>query len=108
MKAAEPRFVIPSRNTFRDKLTLELYQEVMTKLKRELNAHMTSKSSISITTDAWASSTAASYTIHIIKADFTMASYNLGTFELVFCKTRQLSKLLVHSRMKLLSRSKKL
>ena len=84
MKTAEPRYVIPSRKTFRDKLIPELYQEVMTKLKRELNAHMTSKSSISITTDAWTSSTAASYityTIHIIKADFTMASYNLGTSE---------------------------
>ena len=82
MKAAEPRFVIPSRNTFRDKLTLELYQEVMTKLKRELNAHLTSKSSISITTDAWTSSTAASYityTIHIIRADFTMTSYSGGS-----------------------------
>lgn len=85
MKAAEPRYTIPSRATFRNILIPNLYTEVMKKLTAELQGHMsTDSSSISVTTDGWTSTTGASYityTIHFIQQHFSMVAYNLGTFE---------------------------
>lgn len=84
MKKAEPRYTIPSRATFRRKLIPELYEKTLSKLKEELKQHMSGVKTISITTDGWTARTASSYltyTLHLIRCDFTMVSYNLGTFE---------------------------
>lgn len=102
MKTAEPRYIIPSRSTFRNKLIPELYQQALEDLKLDIKQHFDGDGgTVSITTDAWSSRTACSYityTLHFIREDFSMASYNIGTFEFTQDHTAiNLQKHLTHS-----------
>ena len=84
IKSLEPRYTLPYRTTFRNKLLPVLYQNVLMKLKLEIEDEVASDGAISITTNAWTSNSTSSfvtYTIHFIREDFTMALYNLEIFE---------------------------
>lgn len=84
MSQAEPLYSIPSRATVRNKLLPELYNDILARLKNDISMHMDKNGAVSITTDAWSSKTMSSYityTLHYIRSDFTLASYNIGTFE---------------------------
>ena len=51
---------------------------------------MNTNGTICVTTDAWTSSNVTSYiayTLHFIRPDFSMAAYNIGTFEYSFDHT---------------------
>lgn len=84
MSKLEPRYVIPSRSVFRNKLIPDLYDDVLLLVKQTVKEHLLSKGgAISITTDAWTARTASSYityTMHLITSEFEMQSFNLGTF----------------------------
>ena len=84
MSKAEPRYQIPSRATFRNILIPNVYKDILAKVKSEVEQHMATNTTISITTDGWTSKTTSSYityTLHFIREDFSMAAYNIGTFE---------------------------
>ena len=84
MSQAEPRYVVPSRASFRNLHLPRLYKTTLEKLKQEIAEHMATNGTVSITTDAWTSKTMTSYityTLHFIRNDFTMAAYNIGTYE---------------------------
>jgi hypothetical protein len=84
-RETEPRYVIPSRASFRKKLLPELYSDIAVKLKDLLAEYSRDGNTIySITTDAWTSRTTTSYvtyTIHLIDPGFTMVSYVIGTYQ---------------------------
>lgn len=76
----EPRYVIPSRKTFRDQILPGKYAQVRQKLLNLLSRF----TFFSITTDGWTSREATSYltyTVHLIDKEFTMHSFQLGTYE---------------------------
>ena len=84
MTKAEPRYVLPSRATFRNKLIPNPYEDVKGMLKTAIREHFLSEGGlVSITTDVGTARTVRSYvtyTIHLINSEFEMKSYNLGTF----------------------------
>ena len=54
MSKAEPRYVLPSRATFRNKLIPQLYEDVKGMLKTAIREHFVSEGGlVSIKTDAW-------------------------------------------------------
>ena len=87
MREADPRYEIPSRNTFRNSIIPTFYLECSQHLKSIINSYRECfgyNSLYSITTDAWTSSNNTSfvtYTIHLVK-DFELESYTLSTVEL--------------------------
>ena len=84
MGAAESRYVIPSRVTFRKKLIPAAYKDAAEKLKIRLQEQCADVSTVCITTDAWTSITLTSYvtyTLHLINQDFQMENYVLGTYQ---------------------------
>ena len=72
------RYTIPSRKHFSDKVLLQLYEEVRSKVVEELQ-HVTFYSA---TTDLWSSIGLTPYlslTIHFINSDWVLCSRNLNT-----------------------------
>ena len=90
MSRAESRYVIPCRATFRNKILPEKYHQILGCLRLEIAEQMNTNGTICVTTDAWTSSNVTSYiayTLHFIRPDFSMAAYNIGTFEYSFDHT---------------------
>lgn len=76
----EPRYVIPSRASFRNQILPAKYSEVKQQLITLIKQH----SSFSLTTDGWTSREATSYityTLHLIDDQFRMMAYQLATTE---------------------------
>lgn len=99
MKEAEPRYVIPTRKTFRYNIIPNLYNKAAIKLKQKIKAYQQKfgeHTLYSVTTDGWTSNNTASYiayTLHITECSdsesatppgtgICIGSYILGTLEL--------------------------
>lgn len=99
MKTAEPRYVIPSRQRFRQHHMPEAYRKVRDKLLEIIKQYNHDKTNvISITTDGWTSKSTRSYvtyTLHlIISPEWILNSYVLGTYE--FRGSHTANNLLAH------------
>jgi hypothetical protein len=87
MAVAEPRFVIPTRRSFRYNIIPALYNKVAKALRRKIVDYRETYKShalFSITTDGWTSGSTQSiiaYTMHIINEDGRIESYILSTAE---------------------------
>jgi len=71
MQAAEPRYVMPSRKTFRDDIVPNIHKTALAMVKRDASSAI----SLAVTTDAWTSrsnQSFISYTAHFLTPDFTM------------------------------------
>ncbi|XP_073491217.1 E3 SUMO-protein ligase ZBED1-like [Aquarana catesbeiana] len=78
LKVLEPRYNIPSRTHFSEKIVPDLYEQEKKKVVDELSR----ASSVALTTDGWTSRGAQSYvtiTAHFITADWEMRSPVLQT-----------------------------
>lgn len=76
----EPRYVFPSRKTFRDQVLPAQYA----KIRETLKFYLSGVNHFSITSDAWTSRETTSYithTVHLINKDFDMKAFQLGTYE---------------------------
>ena len=86
MSEAEGRFVLPSRNTFRNNILPKLYNDAAAKLKTKIDAYRKQfgdKTMFGVTTDGWTSSATTSfvtYTLHIID-NYNISSYVISTVE---------------------------
>ena len=75
----EPRYTIPSRKTFRNKILPLAYQEASCRLKDVIKQ----SELYSITTDGWTSRSLTSYityTLHVVNMNFSMLSFVIGTY----------------------------
>lgn len=78
---AEPRYIVPSRSHFKDKIIPNLY----TKTKAACIQELKKTDDISITTDCWTSHATQAYmtvTAHFVKPDWEMVNLVLQTREL--------------------------
>uniref|UniRef100_A0A8C9WTI1 HAT C-terminal dimerisation domain-containing protein n=1 Tax=Sander lucioperca TaxID=283035 RepID=A0A8C9WTI1_SANLU len=81
LKVLEPRYDIPSRTHFSEKIVPDLYEQEKKKIVDELSR----ASSVALTTDGWTSRGTESYvtiTAHFITADWEMRSLVLQTHPL--------------------------
>jgi hypothetical protein len=77
LKAAEPRYVMPSRKTFTDEIIQKLYAETTAAVRLDVQR----AASLAITTDAWtsrANQAYLTYTAHFLTPDFTPRNYCLS------------------------------
>jgi hypothetical protein len=77
IKAAEPKYVMPSRKTFSAEIIPKLYTDTYTAVKSEVQL----ASCLAFTTDAWtsrANNGYLSYTVHFLTANFEMRNYCLA------------------------------
>lgn len=77
IKAAEPRYILPSRKTFSTQIIPQLYSKTMELVKSDVNDAV----SLAITTDGWTSrsnNSYLSYTAHFLTEDFKPRNYCLG------------------------------
>ena len=88
MAEAEPRFTIPSRQTFRYNVIPKLYNQAAQALQKKVENFKVKyggNAIFSVTTDAWTSSATDSYityTLHIVEDDLCISSYVLSTVNL--------------------------
>ncbi|KAK7934311.1 hypothetical protein WMY93_005207 [Mugilogobius chulae] len=78
MKIIEPRYQIPSRPHFSQKVVPALYEQAKSAILNEL----TSVSAVALTTDGWTSRATESYltvTVHFISSEWKMMSHVLQT-----------------------------
>lgn len=77
IKAAEPRYIMPSRKTFSTQIIPQLYSNTMDLVKSDVHDAV----SLAITTDGWTSrsnNSYLSYTAHFLTEEFMPRNYCLG------------------------------
>lgn len=86
VRELDPRYSLPTRKYFSEKVIPQLYSEVKDKIIAELKE----TESVALTTDSWTSRACESYvtiTVHFMQSDWNMKSYVLQTRHLYVSHT---------------------